>query len=133
MSINRNLHRTLFGIWLLFVLFGLLAAGWAYLMHPTHGGNSELDILVFLAGLAFAVFSLFPLVGHILILRGVRAGGVLVVVGCALPLFRFIESCLGQLADARLPIYVVLPIAFLGLNVWAGIRAAMPPSSGPSS
>lgn len=125
MSIHRNLHRTLFGIWLLFVLLGLLAAAWAYLMHPTYGGNSELDMLVFLAGLAFAVFSLFPLAGHLLILRGVRAGGVLVAVACALPLFRFIESFLSQLASASLPIYVVLPIAFLGLNLWAGIQAAI--------
>jgi len=120
---NRALHRALFGVWGFLGLAVLLAGGWVVIRPSPYGGvGSEVDMLVFILGAVFVLLCLFALVGHGLASRGSRAGGIVVVLVCGIPLLKTAGISLRMLADGRMPVFVLLPVAFLGLNVWSGIR-----------
>ncbi len=129
MSANpRILYRVLLGIWALIGLGSFLVFLSLFREQSVPGKSSEVGGLFLVGALVLFVATLLPLIGYGLILRGIRSAGILVILPCGVPLPPLLQNACNSIMHLELPIAVV-PLVFLGLNVWVGLNTAFPNGS----
>ena len=125
---HRILYRVLLGIWAFIGLGALLVSFSLFREQSIPGKSTEVGGLFLVGALFLFAATLLPLIGYGLILRGVRSGGILVIIPCAVPLPPLLQNACTSIVHLELPIAAV-PVVFLGFNVWLGLITAFPQGS----